>query len=233
MAVVDRLPPEVREAWVQQAPDECPGLAVDEASWQRCALGLVLFFEACRQQREHGPCALPSKAADSVWHVWLRLDPTGLAAWQRRCFGRELPHHTAQALGAPRDACLARTWAAACRSEGLGLLGPRLPLLFALDGELKLPTGWAYRFEGGCLVHQQIDGFGEPRGDRVLHATVAGAGLVTLGLMSEAELTAQRQRQAGGGGSGCGSSWDSGDGSCDAGGDAGSSCGSGCGGGGD
>lgn len=229
----EQVPPAIRAAWAHHAPDEFPGLAVDDAAWLRCSLGLAQFFEACRLQREQGACALPSKAADSVWHVWLKVDPAGLVDWQQRYFGRVVEHREKAELGAPLDDCLARSWAGACRSEGLGLLGPRLPLLFALDGLLGLPTGWAYRFRQAGLEHRQIDGFGRPGGDVVAHAAIAGGGLLALGLISEAELMAMRRRQSGDGGSSCGGSWSDASG-CEGGSDGGgSSCGSGCGGGGD
>lgn len=228
----DQIPAAVRSAWAHHAPDEFPGLPVDDAAWLRCSLGLAQFFEACRLQRGQGACALPSKSADSVWHVWLALDPAGLAGWQQRFFGREVAHREAEALGAPPEDCLARTWVGSCRSEGLDLLGPRLPLLFALDGLLRLPAGWTYRFEKGGLVHRQNDGFGRPAGSAIAHAALAGAGLVALGLISEAELAQLQRRQAADGGGSTGSS--SSDGGCDAGSDGGGcSCGSGCGGGGD
>ena len=225
-----QIPPAVRAAWAQQAPDEFPGLAVDDGAWLRCALGLAQFFEACRLQGGQGPCALPSKAADSVWHVWLRTDPAGLDAWQQRHFGQVVAHREAEALGAPLEECLARTWAGACRSEGRSPLALRVPLLFALDGLLALPTGWAYRHERGVVVHRCIDGAGRPGGDAVAHAALGAAGLATLGLLSTAEAAAARRRDDGGGGAygdgGAGSS------SCDGGGSAGCSCGgSGCGGG--
>jgi len=228
-AAAEQIPPAVRTAWAYHAPDEFPGLAIGDGAWLRCSLGLAQFFEACRLQREQGPCALPSKAADSVWHVWLKLDPIGLAEWQQRYFGRVVEHREYVDLGAPLDDCLARAWAGACRSEGHSPLGSKLPLLFALDGLLRLPTGWAYRLEKGALVHRQIDGFGQPSGDAFAHAAVAAGGLAALGLVSEAELAAQRRRQSDGGSS-CGSSWDA-NGSCDASADGGCSSGSGCGGG--
>ncbi len=226
-----RIPAAVRVAWAERAPEEFPGLAVDDGAWLRCSIGLAQFFEVCRLQQAHGPCALPSKGADSVWHVWLRVDPAGLAAWQQRHFGRTLDHLPADNLGAPLRDSLARTWAGACSSQGLGVLGPRLPLLFAVDGQLGLPTGWAYRHERGVLVHRPIDGFGAASGLAVPHAAVSAATLLTLGLITTAELRAQRRREEGG--SGCGSSCGTAsDGGCDAGGSScGSSCGSGCGGG--
>lgn len=233
----DQIPPAIRAAWAHHAPDEFPGLPVDDGAWLRCSLGLAQFFEASRLQP--GACALPSKAADSVWHVWLRVDPAGLADWQQRYFGRVVEHRETEALGAPPDECLARTWAGACRSEGLSLLGPRLPLVFALDGLLRLPTGWAYGYRRGALQHRPIDGFGQAQGSEVMHAFVAGSGLVALGLMSEAQLKAERRRLDDGGSAGSGFDVDFGsDSSCDAGSadagcSCGSSCGSSCGGGGD
>jgi hypothetical protein len=225
-----QIPPAVRTAWAREAPDEFPGLPVDDAAWLRCSLGFAQFLEACRLQQ--GACALPSKAADSVWHVWLRVDPAGLADWQQRFFGRVVEHREAEALGVPLEEGLARTWVGACRSEGLSVLGPKLPLVFALDGLLRLPTGWAYGRWRGKLVHRQIDGFGRGSGNAVVHAALAGSGLFALGLLSEAELQALRRRQSSGdGGSSSGSSSDGG--GCDCGSSCGSSCGSGCGGGGD
>jgi len=233
----EQIPSTVRAAWAHHAPEEFPGLATDDGAWLRCSLGLAQFFEACRLQSEQGACALPSKAADSVWHVWLKLDPAGLAHWQQRYFGRVVEHRESAELGAPLEDCLARTWAGACRSEGLELLGPRLPLLFALDGLLRLPTGWSYGYRQGTLAHRQIDGFGKASGDVVMHAAIGGASLVALGLMTQSELaTALRRRQNSdsSSGSSCGSSWSSDSSNCDASSDGGgSSCGSSCGGGGD
>ncbi|HEY9106042.1 MAG TPA: hypothetical protein VIN58_05145 [Roseateles sp.] len=234
-----QIPPAVRAAWAHHAPDEFPGLTTDDATWLRCSLGLAQFFEACRLQRGQGACALPSKAADSVWHVWLKLDPAGPADWQQRFFDRVVEHREADQLGAPLDDCLARAWVGACASEGLSPLGPRLPLLFALDGLLRLPAGWAYGHEHGLLVHRQIDGFGRPGDIRVVHAAVAVSGLLALGLVSEAELISLRRRPSKDDGSG--SSWGGSscgaDASCDAGSSSsdcsGGNCGSSCGGGGD
>ncbi|KQY80214.1 hypothetical protein [Pelomonas sp. Root1444] len=227
-----QIPTAVCAAWAQLAPDEFPGLAVDDDAWLRCTIGLAQFFEACRLQREQGPCALPSKAADSVWHVWLRTDPAGLDAWQQRHFGQAVQHREAEALGAPLDGCLARTWAGACRSEGGSPVARRLPLLFALDGLMCVPTGWAYGHEGGAIVHRPIDGAGRASGDAVPHAALGVSSLAALGLLSAAEVAAMRRPDDGGSGGWAGtSSSDGGAASCD-GGSPGCSCGgSGCGGG--
>ncbi len=237
-----QIPHTVRAAWAHHAPGEFPGLAVDNAAWLRCSLGLAQFFEACRLQREQGACALPSKAADSVWHVWLKLDPVGLADWQQRHFGRVVEHRESSDLGSPVDDCLARTWVGACRSESYSPLDARLPLLFALDGDLGLPTGWAYAKRRGQLTHRQIDGFGRASGAEHAHAAVGGAGLIALGLLTTREVEQFKRRTADSGSAGGGtgsdfsdaSSGDCGDASsADVGCSCGSSCGSSCGGGGD
>ncbi len=240
-----QIPPLVRAAWQTEVAETLPGMGVDEATWVRCAAGLAQFFEASRLQRDAGPCALPSRAADSVWHAWLKVDPAGLADWQQRFFGRVIEHRESADLGAPEDDCLARTWAAACRSEGRSALAARLPLVFALDAQLRPPTGWAYAFERGHLVHREIDGFGETRGVGVQHMALGGSGLAALGLLSAGEAETLRRRAAASANNSSGDggfSW----GSFDSGGSSsssdcsssssdggGCSCGSSCGGGGD
>lgn len=239
-----QIPPAVRAAWQAEVAETLPGMAVDEATWVRSAVGLAQFFEASRLQRDVGPCALPSRAADAVWHAWLKADPTGLADWQQRFFGRVIEHRESDELGAPVDECLARTWAAACRSEGRSALAARLPLVFSLDAQLRPPTGWAYAFERGRLVHRQIDGFGETRGIGLQHAALGAGGLAALGLLSVGEAETLRRRTAaaanGSSGGDGGFSWGSfgGDSSSSSdcsssSSDGGCSCGSSCGGGGD
>lgn len=232
-----RIPPSVRSAWTRQAPSAWPGLPVDDLGWLRCAVGFAQFLEACRLQQAQGPGALPSGAADSVWHVWLAADPAGLAVWQQHHFGRTVEHRDAEDLGAPLEECLARTWVGACRSEGRSPLSDRLPLVFALDGLLKLPGGWAYGHRRGRLVHRQIDAFGQASGTFHEHSSLASAGLVALGLLTAEELVQYRRRQQDSGGDGSAGTWDASDGSdcgsssSDGGSSCGSSCGSGCGGG--
>jgi hypothetical protein len=241
-----QIPPAVRAAWEAEIARTLPGMAVDETAWVRCAVGLAQFFEAGRLQREAGPCALPSRAADTVWHAWLQADPDGLADWQQRFFGRVVEHRETADLSAPVDECLARTWAGACRSEGRSALATRLPLVFALDAEMRPPTGWAYACEGGRVVHRPINGFGEIHGVGLEHAALGAVGLATLGLLSAGEAETMRRRRAAAAAGAGGSSGSGGDFSFDWGSsdssdcsssslssDGGCSCGSSCGGGGD
>ena len=218
------IPREIHREWVARAGVELRGLRVDELTWLYCSVALAQFFEVCSNEPRQGSCALPSKAADSVWHVWLAVDPAGLSAWQREHFGRELPHREHGALGGPAEASLARTWVGACRSQRINALGPQMPLVFELDRQLSVPGGWSYRHEGGALVHRRLDAAGQPTGSPVPHPGVLGGSLLALGLVSEAELAEYQRRNDAG--SSCGSS--SGPDGVDGDG-CGSSCGSGCG----
>lgn len=251
LALRDRLPPGLHQAWLSHAKDEFPGLPCSEGAWLLASTGLLQFFLAAA--RADGPCALPSRAADAVWHAWLRWDAGSLAAFQRECLGREVPHLAESQLPGPADHALSRCYAACCRQEQLNPLDGRLPLVFELDGRLRMPGGWHYEWHKRqrCLSHQPLDADGDRRGRMQLHA-VHGASLLGLGLLSAGEQAAWSQhlhalerradarlRNSAGSscGSVCGSSADLGSSCSDGGGSSscgsGSSCGSACGGGGD
>lgn len=230
-AAAASIPPAIRAAWFAVIDREAPRWRADERDWQLASLALLQFFEVCCMQGEQA-CALPSKAADSVWHVWLERDAAGLGDWQRRHFGRAIPHREAAELGAPLPEALARTWASACRSEGLSPLAGRLPLLFVIDGRLAMPGGWAYGRTFGRVHHRDIGPDGRRTGLPRLHAGLAAAGLAACGALTAAELRElERINASSSGGSGCGSSGglSSDCSSSDGGSSCGSSCGGGCG----
>ncbi len=242
LALQQRLPSRLHAAWLEHAADEFPGLPSREADWLLASTGLMQFFLAAA--RTDGPCALPSRAADAVWHAWLHWDATGLAAFQHERLGREVPHLKEAQLPGPLDHALSRCYAACCRAEQLNPLDGRLPLVFELDRLLRMPGGWHYAWHKGlrCLSHQVLDVDGDPRGRTQLHA-VHGASLLGLGLLTASEQASWQQQldrlgrqadarargESGGSGSSCGSSCgtDTSSSACD----AGSSCGSSCGGG--
>ena len=229
-----QVPPQIRQLWLDEVAEELPGWLPDEADWVIAAGALMEFFDCCRIKTTTLACALPSKAADSVWHLWLEHDPAGLVEFQQRVFHTQIPHQEAGDLGTDLESALAQSWTLACRSEGLSPLGRKLPLMFAADWLLRTPTGWAYSCGyQGRVLHRDLDGRGCLTGRYKPHVGLAAAGLAGLGLLTMDEVAlAERRKQAmenGGGGSSCGSSGCSSDGggcSC------GSSCGSGCGGGG-
>ncbi len=86
---VGESPASVRAHWLAHASIEVPDWLPNSADWPLVAGALMQLFDACR----HAPdCALPSPAADSLWHVWLARAPVRLASFQRHHFEREMPH---------------------------------------------------------------------------------------------------------------------------------------------
>lgn len=230
------LPPSLYDYWKSSARNEYHGIPTDAVFFARAVTGLLDFFECAAKGDE--PCALPSKAADSVWHAWLRLSPLKLEVFCRKHFGRVVPHVEGAAMGGNLDDALAVCLVRARKAEGIAVEGPRLPALFLLDKKAKMPFGFGYAVQRGQPGYSQLDATG--RFDPVIAcppqlaaAGLLGAGLITTLQYEEFQERARQQANSSGSscGSGCGSSLDcSSSSSCDSG---GSSCGSSCGGGGD
>ncbi len=234
---LENLPPGLETAWRHGAPQEYPGIPTDAFFFVRAAEGLLRFFDAVTHSER--PCALPSEAADSVWHAWLRHDPIGLEGFCRRHFGRVIPHVERAGLG---TGALAGTLMAGRRLEGIAPLGPRLPLLFGLDARLRMPGGHAYWVLGDDILYARLGPRGRRLDPALPHPELATGALLAAGLVSADMVLAHvRMQQASALGSSCGGFADGGlafasDGGCS--GDSGSSdggCdgGSSCGGGGD
>ncbi|MGW8390661.1 hypothetical protein [Pseudoduganella sp. HUAS MS19] len=239
------LPPGLYHYWKSSARLEYHGIPTDAVFFARATIGLLDFFACAAQDTK--PCALPSKAADSVWHAWLRFSPLKLEAFCRKHFGRVVPHVEASAMDGRVDDALAVCLVRARQAEGLNPEGPRMPSLFLLDKKLKMPFGFGYAVKRGQPGYSQLDAQGGFDANIHCPPQLAAAGLLTAGLITTAQFNdfEERARQQagnssdGGGGSscgtGCGSSLscsDSSSSSCDSGGSScGSSCGSGCGGG--
>ncbi|MBO9685360.1 MAG: hypothetical protein J7598_01995 [Mitsuaria chitosanitabida] len=187
------------------------------------------FFDASAAEAPHA-CALPSRAADLVWHLWLELDPEGLTAWQRSRYGRVLPHR-AHPPDEDASEALARCLVRASRIEQRWPVWDTLPLVFRVDGLLRTPGGWAYtRREDGVVLHRDLDPFGCSDRKAWRHDELRAASLLAYGLIGVNEagpLKPGASDHGSGGGTGCGSG--GGDGGCGDGGGCGSSCGSSCG----
>lgn len=230
------LPPNLYDYWKSSARNEYHGIPTDAVFFARAAVGLLDFF-ACAAQGS-GPCALPSKAADSVWHAWLRLSPLKLETFCRKHFGRVVPHVEGAAMGGQLDDALAVCLVRARQAEGLRPEGPRLPELFLLDKKVRMPFGYGYAVQRGQPGYSQLDARGrfDPTiacPPQLAAAGLLGAALITADQFAAFEERARQQGAAGTGGSSCGSGCGSslecgGASSCDSGG--GSSCGSSCGG---
>ena len=84
-----------------------------------------------------GIAGVPSRIVEDAWQTFARSPD-----YARFC-ERAIGHHLAPAPATER--ALARTWAVACAREGIEPRRPsRLPRLFAIDRELRVPNGRYY-----------------------------------------------------------------------------------------
>lgn len=133
------FPKKLKKTWLKHHPDR------SAADFAAAAAGFqdYLVVVACTR----GATALPSAAADSVWHLLLET-PKAYAAYCRRAVGFAVTHVEKVHMTAPMESALALTWAVACRIDGIDPLRPRcLPVLFGLDAALRWPDGHAYRLD--------------------------------------------------------------------------------------
>ena len=226
-AALEDLPPVLYHYRKNSAHREFKGIPQDVFFFARAAEGLLTFFDCV--SRSDQPCALPSVAADSVWHAWLRISPHGLDAFCTSHFGRPIPHVEGAAMRDLMDGALANCLVQARRLEWIDDAGPGLPRLFLLDRKLCMPNGYWYKLADGKVAFREMDARGRQQPIEYTPPALEVAGLLGLGLISQEqhdEAMAKRSTNGSGCGSGCGSSASCGS-SC------GSGCGGGCGGGGD
>jgi hypothetical protein len=220
------LPPKLYSYWQRTAAFEFEGIPRDAFFFARAAEGLMMFFDCAA--RTGLPCGLPSKAADSVWHAWVRFAPEHLDRFCVKHFGCTIPHTEAGDMSLPMDRALANTLVAARGIDGLPVAGINVPKLFSLDRRARMPNGFAYSLAKGQVAFRDMDAKGRGGGEVHLPPTLTSAALLGAGLISVSDYEdykAKADSGGGGCGSGCGSS------ACDGGGGCGSSCGGGCGGG--
>lgn len=138
----------VREAALPQflkrkLRDAYPHLAQKEA--ELVEQGLRQFFLAClRSKRQF--VAMPSRAVDVLWHEFI-LHTRAYQDWCQQGLGFFLHHTPAETLGrhAKHNDGLRRAWYWACQQENIDPRAPdHLPLLFALDAQLKIANGFFY-----------------------------------------------------------------------------------------
>jgi hypothetical protein len=92
------------------------------------------------------PVSMPSQSVDDLWHEFI-LYTKNYEQFCKMAFGRFLHHAPAEVLSTEQRANdgLRRTWWYACLEENINPRNAtRLPLLFALDGKLKLEDGFRY-----------------------------------------------------------------------------------------
>lgn len=187
-AVLADLPARLFPYWAQSAHDEfprIPRIPRDAAFYAQAAEGLMMFFDCVAAAGK--PCGLPSRAADSVWHAWVRMDAPGLDAFCIRHFGRVIPHleqaqmqdDMARALGA----CLVQ----ARRRASRPVAGPSLPRLFSLDACLGMPHGFGYRIIGGRVACSPLDACGNVGKQPSFPDGLSPYGLLQAGLINATE----------------------------------------------
>lgn len=237
-AMLADLPAGLESDWRASAPREYEGIRTDAFFFVRAAEGLLRFFDAVR--RSGRPCALPSDAADSVWHAWLRWNPASLEDFCIRHFGAPVPHVDRAALAGN---ALLHTFAACRARDGIQPASLRLPALFGLDALLRMPRGHGYWSRAGEIVYARLNERGRGMWRARAHPELALTVLYAAGLVDGGILAAhlRRRETAASDGSSCGgmafadggdacADGGGGDGGCDGGSGCGSSCGGGCGG---
>lgn len=132
-----------------------PDLGDDE--FQRVGAGLKQFFGAyLNSGRKY--VAMPSEVVDQLWHEFI-LYTRHYEAFCKGAFGKFLHHTPAIVLSKKHrrnNEGLRRVWAHACRAEGIDpMKAATLPLLFALDRDLKIPGGFIYHPQCEALREKQ------------------------------------------------------------------------------
>lgn len=172
--------------WARTSQQEFPGIPRDASFFAQSAEGLMMFFDCAAGSRK--TCALPSRAADSVWHAWMRLEEVGLHRFCIRHFGKIIAHVEKAKMGAGMNAALAVCLVHARRRASQPAAGPHLPRLFGLDAQLGMPRGFGYGMVGGMLACSTLDELGNPGTDRRLLRELSPRGLLDAGLISEDEF---------------------------------------------
>jgi hypothetical protein len=166
--------------------------------------GLRQFFVAYLMSGKEF-MAMPSVAADALWHEFI-LYTREYKDFCRRAFGGFLHHAPAVVLsgGDNMNGGLEQVWWYTCKYENIDPVFPtRLPLLFALDEKLNLPGGAVY--PEGSIELDALRSSARTRNDRDRTRRSVGSGGLTWGDTSGSGWTGDGGGDAGGGGGGgCG-----------------------------
>ncbi len=107
--------------------------------------GLRQFFLACVRSGKK-PVAMPSVVVGHAWQVF-SIHREAYDDWCKMALGHVLAVTPVRCLGndAKDNDALRRTWFWACKEEAIKPDDPsRLPILFALDAKLAIPSGIVY-----------------------------------------------------------------------------------------
>lgn len=187
-SVLADVPAALFPYWARTAHEEFRAIPRDASFYAQAVEGLMMFFDCAAAARSS--CALPSRAADSVWHAWTRLDGSGLERFCIRHFGRAIPHlELARMQEGERDRALAVCLVQARRRASQPAAGSHLPRLFGLDGQLGMPHGFGYRIIGGLVACSPLDELGNPEGKVSFPGALRPQALYLAGLVSDLDYT--------------------------------------------
>jgi hypothetical protein len=221
------IPSTLYPYWKRTAQFEFKGIPQDAFFFARATEGLLTFFDCVRTSGK--PCALPSAAADSVWHAWARLAPASLHAFCMEHFGKAIPHVEAAGMGARMEDALVTCLVSARRLERRSPVKPSVPRLFALDRNLRMPGGFGYQLEQGEVACRRLGHQGRPEGEMFYPAGLIAAQFLAAGIPQP--FFDRPAKRSNGDGGVCGTGVSGSCGSCDGGSGCGSGgCGGGCGG---
>ena len=185
-AVLADVPAALFSHWALTAHEDYPGIPRDAAFFALAAEGLMMFFDCVAAAGK--TCALPSRAADSVWHAWSRMDAAGLERFCIRHFGRGIPHvERARMQDGEMGPALAVCLVQARRRASQPAAGSHLPRLFSLDSQLGMPRGVGYRMIGGLVACSLLDELGKLEDKLGFPADLTPHALYFAGLVSETE----------------------------------------------
>ena len=184
-AVLADVPARLFPYWAENSRDEFPRIPRDASFYAQAAEGLMMFFDCVAAAGK--PCGLPSRAADSVWHAWARMDAPGLDAFCIRHFGRTVPHVERAQMQEDMNKALAACLVQARRRASRPVAGPQPAAAVFAGCAPGMPHGFGYRIISGLVAWATLDAFGNPGKELSFPDGLTPYGLFQAGLISAAE----------------------------------------------
>ncbi len=132
-------PPSLAEKIIAKYPHLTP----DQADYVMA--GLKEYFHVCLKAGKRN-VSMPSQAVDVAWHEFI-LFTRHYHYFCDKALGRFLHHTPAEAMKSQTiaEVGIKTAWEISCKRENIDPKQPeRLPILFAIDSELKIPDGFKY-----------------------------------------------------------------------------------------
>ena len=188
---IKNVPANLLPHWRETAHLEFEGIPQSARFFAHALEGLMMFFD-CSSRAGH-QCALPSRAADSVWHAWISMDKESLDSFCTKQFGRPIPHVEARDMQSKMGLALATCLVEGRKLESMSPAAPGLPRLFTLDTLVQMPHGFGYKIFAGLVAFRTLDAVGQARGEPSFPDDLTPYGLFNAGLISEAEHEAGKR----------------------------------------